>query len=371
MADVAIIGGGVAGLWTALELLRLGASVAVYDARPLGQGASTAAGGMLAPGAEGEGLSPAMRTFAVESRKAWTRAAADIENASGLAIGYAECGSLIVARDGDEAAALKARCAQGFGNWLEGAALARALPVLRQDLIGAAFVAGDACVDNPSLIDALAQAVARAGGRLHFGMGDIAVRVARDRASGVLVSGRDVASSRVLIAAGAWTSLVPLIGVEARDVLPPVTPVKGQMGMIRVSSLPSRELIWLAHTYLIPRRATQLVLGATSEDAGFDPAVSEAAVEKLADDARWLVPALAGLPVAERWCGFRPSTPDGLPVLGETPIAGLFVASGQYRNGILFAPLVAHAMAACISGSKSSIDISAFDPKRFGPRHEH
>lgn len=371
MADVAIIGGGIAGLWTALELLRSGARVDVYDARPLGQGASTAAGGMLAPGAEGEGLSPAMRAFAVESRKAWPQAASDIECASGVSVGYAECGSLIIARDSAEAAVLKARCAQGFGNWLEGAALAHDFPSLRPGLIGAAFVAGDACVDNPALIEALAQAVTRAGGRLHFGMGDVAVRVARDRVTGMRVGGNDADASRVLIAAGAWTSLVPLIGIAARDVVPPVTPVKGQMGTMRVSSLPSRELIWLGHTYLIPRRAGQLVVGATSENAGFEAAISDAAVERLADDARWLVPALSGLPVAERWCGFRPATPDGLPVLGETRVAGLYVASGQYRNGILFAPLVARAMAACISDRQSAIDISAFDPKRFGPRHEH
>lgn len=370
MADVAIIGGGIAGLWTALELLRAGASVTVFDGRRLGEGASTAAGGMLAPGAEGDGLAPAMQACAIASRKAWTHAAADIENASGIDIGYAECGSLIIARDDAEAAALKARCAQGFGAWLDSSALASTYPKLRHGLAGGAFVVGDACVDNRALIEALFAAVTQAGGTCAFGLGDVGVRVGGNRVLGVRAGGRNLDFPRVLLATGAWTSHVSIEGGSATD-LPPVMPVKGQMGMIRVPALPMRELVWLGHTYLIPRRAGQLVLGATSEDAGFDPCISEGAVERLADDARWLVPSLAGLPVVERWCGFRPATPDGLPVLGQTRVDGLYVASGQYRNGILFGPLVARTMAACISGKASAIDISAFDPKRFGPRHEH
>lgn len=371
MADIAIIGGGIAGLWTALELLRAGAAVRVFDTRPLGQGASTAAGGMLAPGAEGDGLGPSMQAFAKASRALWRDAAADIEGASGVNIGYAECGSLMIAGSDGEAETLKQRCAKGFGNWLNESELHRLYPQLRMGLPGAAFVAGDGCVDNRSLIEALSVAVSRAGGACAFGVGDVAVRVGGGKVLGVRVDGRDIDAPNVLLAAGAWTARVSLLGAPTRDVLPPVTPVKGQMGLIRVEQLPMRELVWLGHTYLIPRRAQQLVLGATSENAGFDPVIDEEAVANLAKDARWLVPSLAGLPVVERWCGFRPATPDGLPVMGATRVEGLFVASGQYRNGILFGPLTAQAMAASILGKESPIDISAFDPKRFGPRHEH
>ncbi len=371
MVDVAVIGAGIAGLWSALELLRQGARVIVLDARTPGMGASAAAGGMLAPGAEGEGLSSAFNQLALRSRSVWADAARDIEAASGIDIGFAACGSLIVARDSAEALALQARCAAGLGQWLDASTLVRSFPALSLALAGAAHVPGDGCVDNRAFMEALLLAVTRLGGQMHFASGDAAITLSSGRVTGIVSRGVTHEVPRVLVAAGAWSSNVQIMdeGNPRADILPPVKPIKGQMGMMPVDQLPMRELVWVGHTYLIPRRAQQLVLGATSEDAGFDDSISADAVERLAVDARATIPALAGRAVAERWCGFRPMTPDGLPVLGETRVPGLYVASGQFRNGILFAPVIGATMAALILGGAPSSDLAAFDPKRFDQPH--
>jgi glycine oxidase len=76
-----------------------------------------------------------------------------------------------------------------------------------------------------------------------------------------------------------------------------------------------------------------------------------------------LIPAARQWRVAEAWAGLRPRSADGLPVLGETAVSGLFVAGGQFRNGILFAPLVADIMRRIVLGEGTPAP--AFDPKRF------
>jgi glycine/D-amino acid oxidase-like deaminating enzyme len=75
------------------------------------------------------------------------------------------------------------------------------------------------------------------------------------------------------------------------------------------------------------------------------------------------MPSLKSWTLSDHWAGLRPKSPDGLPLLGQTATAGLFVAGGQYRNGILFAPAIAGEMADLIMG-KASVD-PAFDPRRF------
>jgi glycine/D-amino acid oxidase-like deaminating enzyme len=98
---------------------------------------------------------------------------------------------------------------------------------------------------------------------------------------------------------------------------------------------------------------------------GFDTRLTDEAAHRLRSRAAGLMPSLAGWTEAEHWAGLRPGTPDDLPILGETAISGLYVAGGQYRNGILLAPAIAEALRSLILERRSSLDISAFDSRRF------
>jgi glycine/D-amino acid oxidase-like deaminating enzyme len=134
--------------------------------------------------------------------------------------------------------------------------------------------------------------------------------------------------------------------------------------MIAVEGAPfPSHVIRGAKIYLVPR-GKRLFVGATVEDAGFDTQASPEAAETLFESARRLVPGLAQASVVEHWAGLRPGTPDGLPILGQTNVAGLFAATGQFRNGILFAPVISELLCNLVLGR--SEPPSAFDPRRFG-----
>jgi len=121
-------------------------------------------------------------------------------------------------------------------------------------------------------------------------------------------------------------------------------------------------VIWGNGIYAVPR-GHALAIGATVEEAGFDTALSEEGRDGLRRAAEGLMPALRDWNLRDHWAGLRPRSPDGLPLLGPTAVDGLWLASGQYRNGILFAPAVAQTMCDQILGRAPVIP--AFDPRRF------
>jgi glycine oxidase len=133
--------------------------------------------------------------------------------------------------------------------------------------------------------------------------------------------------------------------------------------------MPSRTLlkhvVRSPHAYLIPRSDGRLLVGATVEEAGFDKRTDLATIQRQHKSAIELVPKLADAKILENWAGLRPGTPDALPILGETPITGYYVATGHFRDGILLAPITAEVMAATIEGRTPEFDLSAFSPSRF------
>ena len=98
---------------------------------------------------------------------------------------------------------------------------------------------------------------------------------------------------------------------------------------------------------------------------GFDTSISAEACALLVSEAARIVPVLREWPVSEMWAGLRPRTPDGAPVLGASNVEGLYVAGGQFRNGILFAPAVADAMQQIVLNAQSASELRSFDPRRF------
>ncbi len=123
------------------------------------------------------------------------------------------------------------------------------------------------------------------------------------------------------------------------------------------------HVVWGNGVYLTPRRG-RLLVGATMELAGFDTSLSQAALRWLHRQSAGLMPGLADWRLTEHWAGLRPGSPDGMPILGETSVQNLYVASGQYRNGILFAPAVAEVLSRLVL-ERIAVD-PAFDPRRFG-----
>jgi glycine oxidase len=117
--------------------------------------------------------------------------------------------------------------------------------------------------------------------------------------------------------------------------------------------------------YIVPRSSGKILVGATVEDVGFDKTVNPSAIQQLLNSAAKYLPSLASAPITHSWAGLRPGTPDDLPILGPTDTAGVFVATGHFRNGILLAPVTAKIMADLVAGHPSLMNIGAFSPARF------
>ena len=175
--------------------------------------------------------------------------------------------------------------------------------------------------------------------------------------------GKLIEVPKILLAAGSWSGDLDL-GEEGPKL--PVSPVRGQIASLR---LPERAVLdRVIHgpgCYLVPQDAVHVWVGATMEREGFVKEVTAGGLAGLLEAARRLIPALAKAAVAETWSGLRPESPDGLPILGETIVKGLYAATGHFRKGILLAPATARGIADLILGRKSAFDLNPFSPLRF------
>jgi len=363
---VIIIGAGVAGLSIGWRLLQAGAEVVVLERAQPGQGATWASAGMIAvTGENGDAETPDAQ-FARYSGSLWPAFAAEIEAASGRSIAYRSDGALMVAKDEQAAAAYAARAdaSGGKAKFLSARDACALEPLLAPDIAGALYDPGEAQVDNRALGAALTAAFLRAGGKLLAYETVYRVDVWENRVTGVVTPFAKYHGDAFILAAGAWTSRID--GLPA-DAMPPVVPVKGEMIALAppdTAALPKR-IVWGNEIYLVPRR-DRLLVGATMSNEGFDTAETEAAATWLQSHAAGVMPALGEWEIAEHWAGLRPGSPDNLPILGETALKGLFVAGGQFRNGILFAPAIAEALSSLVLGRAPPYSIAAFNPMRFG-----
>jgi glycine oxidase len=360
---IVIIGGGVAGLGIAWRLAQRGLEVVVLERAQPGRGATWASAGLItATEDKAEGAGPEAH-FALRSARLWPDFAAEIERKSGRAIAYRADGRIVVAQTGETYAALAAQAELGAGQMLSSEAVREIEPRLAADLVGALWDRHDARVDNRSLGPALAACFERAGGSLLLNEAVVRFEIDGERIYGVRTPFALHQADAYVLAAGAWSADIEGL---PREAVPPVFPVKGEMlalGPPAGEPLP-RISIGGNDVYLVAQRDCLLV-GATVSRAGFDTRLTESAARWLIDRAMTLIPSLRDWTVVEHWAGLRPGSPDGLPLLGRSAMEGLFIASGQYRNGILFAPAIADAMRALLLGETAPPDIGAFDPRRF------
>ncbi len=361
--NVVIVGAGVAGLSIGWRLRQAGAEVTILERAQPGRGATWAAAGMIAATAElGLHDTPEAK-FAHRSSALWPIFAAEIEQATGIAIGYGESGALIMPRDAEEVTAFRDRAASDDAvSWLEPADAHALEPLLPSAGLGALWAPGEAHVDSRTLGRALAAVFIRSGGVLSAAEPAVRLECEAGRAVAVVTPYRRYEADAFVLSAGAWSGTLMGLPSEIADT---VKPVKGEMIALQPpsDSVPG-HVIWGNGVYLVPRRG-QLLVGATAAEVGFDTAVTEAARDWLRRHADALLPVLKEWDVVEHWSGLRPGSRDGQPLLGLTTIEGLYAATGQYRNGILFAPAIADAISRLVMEHKVPPEIAPFDPRRF------
>ena len=364
-SEVVIIGGGVIGLAIARALTRRGVrDVIVIEREDFGREASWAAGGILAPQVEADAADDFFR-LARASRDLYPEFAAELRSESGIDIELDTTGTLYVAFTEEQEGELRRRYhwqqSEGLDvHWLNGEEARTLEPCLSENVRCALRFPNDCQVENRLLVEALLLSNRRSGVLLIDHCVANLVPVAGGRVSGVETSQGFIGSNCVVLAAGAWVSMLDPAGILQ------VEPILGQMLCFRSQPQIARHVIYTARGYLIPRRDGRLLAGSTSEKVGFDKRVTEAGVERIKNMAREITPQIATLSLIDTWAGFRPRAQDDLPVLGVSDeFEGLWYATGHYRNGILLAPITGQLVAEAIVSGRVSDLIAPFSPKRF------
>ena len=376
--DAVVVGGGVVGLSAARELARRGLSVALTERGHVGAEASWAAGGMLAPQSEAERADAFFR-LACAARDLYPDLAAALREETGVDIELDQTGTLYVALTDADAA----ECEHRY-SWQSRAGLAveqltgdeaRALePNVSPRAVAALRFPSDWQVESRRLVAALALSARRAGVRIyeHTEASSILTSVA-GRVRGIETSRGTLEADAVVVACGAWTSLLSA-GDEAGAVaaataaVPRVEPVRGQMLCYEMGAAAPfvRHVVYSPRGYLVPRRDGRLLAGSTTERVGFDKSVTARGRAEIVSHAEEIAPALRALRLADEWAGLRPRADDDWPVIGpHAGIKNLFYATAHYRNGILLAPLTGRLVAEMIAGEAADELILPFSPERF------
>lgn len=377
---VVVIGAGAIGLASAWRLAQRGVRVDVVDPDP-GGGASGVAAGMLAPVTEARLGEEELLELGMASWARWPDFATELSKTTGSDLGYRADGTVVVALDADDRAVLadvadRQRVMGLEVDELAVAELRRLEPALAPAVRRGVRAAGERAVDPPALVGALLAAAEAADARVRIAR-VTGVTLAHDGAvSGVeLDGGERLAADVVVLAAGTWSSAIDRVrgagGGLPSDAIPPVRPVKGQVVTLR--QRPGDVLVH--HTvrgyvrgsvvYLVPREDGRVVCGATVEERGWDTTITAGGAYQLLRDVLTLFPGLDDAEFTGMRAGFRPGTPDDLPLIGHTSVDGLIMATGHYRNGILLTPLTAEAVAALVTGSGLPDEVGVCDPKRF------
>jgi glycine oxidase len=375
-ADVIVVGGGVIGMSVAWAAGHTGRSVVLVDPDTR-EAASLVAAGMLAPVTEVAFGEEALLRLNLLAATRFPSFVDGLEHLTGNDVGLRRDGTLTVAYDaGDRAAVARLtdlRRSYGLAaDELDPRECRRLEPMLSPDVRGGAFAADDWSVDNRRLLAAVRRALDKTG--VHTTTG----RVTRIDATGehvrgvTLDDGSVLTGDAVVLAAGAWSATIE----GAPELLShTLRPVKGQLLRLRAPEgfpLPVRHTLRATvrgyDVYLVPRADGELVVGATSEERGFDRTVTANAMHDLLRDAITLVPAVGELVVTETCVGLRPATRDNMPLVSATDVKGLIVATGHYRNGILLSAITSDAVLALLEGTELAPEWQALRPAPIGAR---
>jgi glycine oxidase len=363
--EVLIIGGGVIGLSIAREIWKQGARrITVIERGEIGKESSYAAGGMLAPHAETDKIDDFFY-FCRESLGLYSRFAAELLDETGIDIELDQEGTLYLAFNEDDVREIRHRF-----EWQQNAGLKverlspteihKLEPFCSPDVLEGLFFPNDWQVENRKLLHALQKFCELNQIKVRENTEITNLLLENGRVCGA-AAGRDrFLAEKVILATGAWTSLIKADGFS----LPKVIPIRGQMIGFQTAKRLFSKVIYSPRGYLIPRRDGRILAGATSEDAGFDKSVTDLAGEILRENALEIAPSLVNLEISESWTGLRPFAPDGLPIVGEIR-ENLLIAAAHYRNGILLAPATAEILAQKVVNNSDSRYFEAFGPGRF------
>lgn len=350
--DTLIIGGGISGMLTALELCQAGQSIAILDKSTSGQEASWAGGGILLP------IYPwrqpaAISELVIHSLKIYPDLSRKLFSATGIDPEWHACGMLICKNPDHQQAE----------NWCNTrqiryqAAPAELLTALNTEIEHPLWLPDIAQARNPRLLKSLKTYLTQLGARFieHCDITGI-IRVAH-KITAVHTQQGKLTPKQIALCTGAWTTNWLKRWLPDSALQLPIEPVRGQMLVFDASPDTLQHMILDGDHYLIPRRDGKILTGSTVEQAGFEKKPTAEAKEHLHRFATDLLPALKKHPICEHWAGLRPGTPEGIPYIGIHPdVDNLAINAGHFRNGLVMGPASAALLADLLLQRPPSID---------------
>lgn len=349
--EIIIIGGGIIGLAIAVELKLRGLNVTVLS-RNFQEASTHAAAGMLAPRAEN--LTGVMLYLALESLSIYPEWVSKLEQISGEDSDFNPCGIIAPVY---QLPSLNIQENQHHSFWLDKNAIEFYQPQLSSEIVGGWWYPEEGQV-NPRRIGRILLQVAQSLDiDIKEGVEAIAFSRYNGKIKNVLTKSGIFEGDLYILAGGAWSGkLLPI----------PIRPIKGEMLSLKINPQnPLERVIFGENTYLVPKNDGRLIVGATSEDIGWIGGNTAQGINNLLQRAIKLYPPLANWEINEIWYGYRPATPDEMPILGYGDSENLILATGHYRNGILLAPITAKLISDVITGQNQDSLITHFSYQRF------
>jgi glycine oxidase len=358
----------VIGLAIGWRLLQRGEPVTLLERGETGREASHAAAGMLSVANEVHFQEDLNLLLRQESMRLYPEFVSELEGFAGQSVDYRTHGAIAISLHADETAELRNLYEYQLERnlpvrWMSGEEVREREPRLAGFVVAGVLCPMDHQVDNRRLAAALRAAFLKAGGALHEHCPVTRVSLGEGGPPSVETGEREWRSRRVVLAAGAWSGLIPGLEPWLR---PLVRPVKGQILALRMpDSSFLTHMVKSPDVYIAPKSDGRLVVGATVEEMGFNRDLTAGAMYELLKGAWRAIPSVYELPVQEMWCGLRPGSRDNAPLLGDTDAPGFFVATGHYRNGIINAPITAKYMSELILDGKRPELLQRLSPRRF------
>ena len=368
---ILIIGGGIIGLSIAWRLIGIGKKVIIIDKKNLGKEASWAAAGMLSGRLDLKPCEKKLLPIFEKSHLAWPKFAEELENKSGKSIGYKKEGTLRVACDLHEEKKLKNNYDFLKNNkvnitWLSGDKIRDKEPYVSNNVLSGFFSPDDHHVNNRYILDALITILKKNKNNCIFKENTEVEKIItnKNQVIGVKTNNEIIKTKEIIVCSGAWTSKIK--NIEIKEV--PIRPVKGQMVCLKMPKGTSllKHILWRENVYLVPRDNSDLIIGATEEEMGYDKSLTVGGIYNLLKIAREVLPAIEDLSIVESWSGLRPTSRDDAPIIGPSKkLKGLIYATGHHKNGILLAPLTSSVIKNYYLNGNIGNDFNNFEPGRF------
>lgn len=350
--DYIIVGSGVIGCSTALELASAGASVTLLERGQAGQESSWAGGGILYPLLPWD-YAEAVNHLTQRSIALFPAWAEELQAASGIDPEYWRCGMLVL--PSFSTAKAQAWC-DTHATPLEIAGARKIIPELAADE-EALWLPGVAQARNPRLLKALRRRLELLGVQIHEHTEVTGWRSDGELVTGVQTNHGVLCAERYIVTSGAWSR--QLLGEHALNLN--IRPIRGQMLLFKTAPGVLRSIILKNGIYLIPRLDGHILAGSTLEDVGFDKTTTEEAKTMLYAQATGILPLLKQAPLVRHWAGLRPGSPDNIPTIDRHPkLENLYISSGHFRYGVTMAPASAEIMANLILGRPQAMDIAPY-----------